>query len=78
LELLQADHSYPCELGVNALELLPPTDSFFKREWGYDTAHFLAPDYELGFPEGNASPTANIDLIALVKAYHEQGIRVFC
>jgi len=25
------------ELGVNALELLPPADSFFKREWGYDT-----------------------------------------
>jgi len=77
LDLLEPGCSYLCDLGVNALELLPPADSFFKREWGYDTAHFLAPDYELGFPEGNASPTANIDLIALVKACHEHGIRVF-
>jgi pullulanase len=46
-----------------------------KRVWGYDTAHFLAPDYELGFPEGNASPTANEDLIALVEACHAHGIR---
>jgi 1,4-alpha-glucan branching enzyme len=45
--------------------------------WGYDTAHFLAPDYELGFPKGNASPSANTDLIALVKACHAHRIRVF-
>jgi pullulanase len=77
LDLLRPGCSYLSTLGVNALELLPPADSFFKREWGYDTAHFLAPDYELGYPEGNASPTANLDLIALVKACHEHGIRVF-
>src|SRR5271166_6064931 len=77
LNLLQPGKSYLSDLGINALELLPPADSFFKREWGYDTAHFLTPDYELGFPEGNASPTANTDLIALVKSCHEHGIRVF-
>lgn len=77
LNLLQRDHSYLSDLGVNALELLPPADSFFKREWGYDTAHFLSPDYELGFPEGNDSPTANTDLIALVKSCHEHALRVF-
>jgi pullulanase len=77
LDLLQPGRSYLSELGVNAIELLPPADSFFKRVWGYDTAHFLAPDYELGFPEGNASPTANLDLIALVRACHEHGIRIF-
>jgi pullulanase len=77
LDLLRPGYSYLRHLGVNALELLPPADSFFKRVWGYDTAHFLAPDYELGFPEGNASPTANTDLVALVKACHEHGIRVF-
>src|SRR5262249_27723718 len=65
------------ELGVNALELLPPADSFFKREWGYDTTHFLAPDSELGFPDGNSSPTPNSDLTNLVKACHRQGIRFF-
>lgn len=77
LPLLDPGVSYLTDLGVNALELLPPADSFFKREWGYDTAHFLAPDYELGFPEGNASPTANQDLTALVQACHRHGIRFF-
>src|SRR5262249_45933308 len=77
LEILQPGRSYLTELGVNALELLPPADSFFKREWGYDTAHFLAPDYELGRPEGNSSPTPNTDLAALVRACHLQGIRFF-
>lgn len=77
LDLLKPPASYLTELGINAVELLPPADSFFKRVWGYDTAHFLAPDYELGFPKGNASPTANTDLIAFVKACHAHGIRVF-
>lgn len=77
LSLLDVHHSYLTDLGVNALELLPPADSFFKREWGYDTAHFLAPDYELGFPEGNASPTPNKDLTDLVQACHRHGIRFF-
>jgi len=57
--------------------LLPPADSFFKREWGYDTAHFLAPDHDLGFPEGNSSSTANMDIAALVVACHQRGIRFF-
>jgi pullulanase len=75
--LLDKHHSYLTDLGVNALELLPPADSFFKREWGYDTAHFLAPDYELGFPDGNTSPTANKDLTDLVQSCHRHGIRFF-
>src|SRR5262249_32513231 len=77
LPLLDAGNAYLADLGVNALELLPPADSFFKREWGYDTGHYLAPDYELGYPEGNLSPTANRDLPALVSACHRKGIRVF-
>ena len=31
LPILEAGRSYFSELGVNALELLPPADSFFKR-----------------------------------------------
>jgi 1,4-alpha-glucan branching enzyme len=77
LTLLDKGQSYLTTLGVNAVELLPPADSFFKREWGYDTAHFLAPDHELGFPEGNASPTPLGDLTALVQACHRHGIRLF-
>jgi len=77
LAILQPGRSYLTDLGVNALELLPPADSFFKREWGYNTSHFPAPDHDLGFPEGDASPTANSDLTALVQACHNHGIRVF-
>ena len=77
LEILAEGQSYLTRLGVTALELLPPADSFFKREWGYDTAHYLAPDYDLGYPEGNLSPTANRDLAILVKSCHRARIRVF-
>ncbi|MGC2525511.1 MAG: hypothetical protein WA417_23155 [Stellaceae bacterium] len=75
LSLLDVGQAYLADLGINALELLPPADSFYKREWGYDTAHYLAPDYELGYPEGNLSPTANRDLSRLVDACHRKGVR---
>jgi pullulanase len=77
LSILERGQSYLRKLGVNALELLPPADSFFKREWGYDTAHYLAPDHDLGLPDGHASSTANTDLAALVVACHQHGIRFF-
>jgi 1,4-alpha-glucan branching enzyme len=77
LPVVQPGRSYLSELGINAVELLPPADSFFKREWGYDTAHFLAPDHDLGMPEGNTSSTANQDLAALIVACHRHGIRFF-
>jgi pullulanase len=77
LAALRRGRSYLGELGVNALELLPPADSFFKRAWGYDTAHFLAPDWELGFPDGQVASTSNADLAALVGSCHRHGIRFF-
>ena len=77
LGVSQAGKTYLIDLGINAIELLPPADSFFKRDWGYDTAHFLAPDSELGFPEGFSSSTANQDLAMLVRTGHQKGIRFF-
>jgi 1,4-alpha-glucan branching enzyme len=77
LGVTQAGKTYLLDLGINAIELLPPADSFFKRDWGYDTAHFLAPDSELGFPEGFSSSTANQDLVTLVRTGHQKGIRFF-
>ncbi len=65
------------QLGINALELLPPADTRARREWGYATAHYFAPDYDLGFPSGNQSPTATSDLTALVSTCHAMGIRFF-
>jgi 1,4-alpha-glucan branching enzyme len=72
---LELGRSHLLELGVNALELLPIADSFVEREWGYATSNYLAPDYDLGFPSGNASPTSNTDLIQLITACHQLGIR---
>ena len=74
---LSPGRSHLEELGINALELLPIADSFVEREWGYATSNYFAPDYDLGFPEGHASPTASGDLVNLVTACHEHGIRFF-
>ena len=57
--------------------MLPPADSFVDREWGYATSNYFAPDYDLGLPDHNASPTPNVDLANLVNACHEHGIRFF-
>lgn len=77
LTVMHLDPPYLVQLGVNAVELLPPADSVYAREWGYGTSHYLAADYELGYPEGNLSPTASHDLTALINTCHERGIRVF-
>lgn len=77
LSVVGVGASYLIDLGINALELLPPADSFYRREWGYGTTNFLAPDHELGFPEGHSSPTANTQLAALIVACHQNKIRFF-
>ena len=77
LPILAAGLSYLADLGVNALELLPPADSYFKRTWGYDSSHFLAPDWEMGSPGGQIASTSNSDLATLVQSCHNHGIRFF-
>jgi pullulanase len=77
LSVLSAGRSYLGDLGVNTIELLPPEDSALSREWGYATTNFFAPDFDLGFPEENTSPTAHSDLVALMRALHQNGVRVF-
>jgi len=72
-----ASRAHLLELGVNAVELLPPADSPFNREWGYGTGHYLAADWDLGFPVGFAAPTAEQDLRKLVARMHDLGIRFF-
>jgi pullulanase len=56
--------------------LLPPQNTSAKREWGYATADYFTPDYDLGMPEGNATPTANTDLVNLVRLCHSKRIRL--
>jgi pullulanase len=77
LTVTRLNPPYLAQLGVNAVELLPPADSIYAREWGYGTSHYLAADYELGYPEGNLSPTAAKDLTDFINACHARGIRIF-
>jgi pullulanase len=77
LEVTQAGRSYLTELGINAIELLPPADSFYNRQWGYGTTNFFAPDFELGFPGDYSWPTPNRDLKSLVTTCHRHTIRFF-
>ena len=76
LSVTKLNPPYLAQLGVNALEMLPPADSIYSRQWGYGTSHYLAPDYELGYPEGFLSPASNRDLTDLINSCHGRGIRV--
>ncbi|MBD1805461.1 alpha amylase [Microcoleus sp. FACHB-SPT15] len=74
---LDKGHAHLVELGVNALELLPPADSDDNLQWGYGTANYFAADFNLGHPDSQAAPTASTDLVELIKACHQQGVRFF-
>jgi 1,4-alpha-glucan branching enzyme len=55
------------DLGINAIELLPPSEFPGGFSWGYNPAHPFAVESEFGGPEA---------LKAFVKAAHEHGIAV--
>jgi pullulanase len=74
---LERGRAHLVDLGVNALELLPPADSFVSREWGYATSNYFAPDFDLGLPEDFLTPTAASDLARLVTHCHQKTIRFF-
>jgi pullulanase len=76
LEVTGQGRRYLQDLGINALELLPPSDSIQDRQWGYGTSHYLAPDFELGFPLGNSWPTCLYDLSQLVVTCHNARMRI--
>jgi 1,4-alpha-glucan branching enzyme len=76
LEAAQRGNAHIAELGINAIELLPPADSYYQREWGYGTSHMFAPDDELGHPDVNSWSTANADLRRLAETCHALGIRL--
>jgi pullulanase len=78
LDITRLGRSYLTkELHINALELLPPADSIYNRQWGYGTTNYLAPDFELGFPGTFTFPAPNSLLTELVDVCHEHGIRFF-
>lgn len=65
------------ELGVNALELLPPEDSDDNFNWGYGTANYFSADFDLGRPDSQSAPIASTDLANLIKVCHQQRLRFF-
>lgn len=77
LDVTRQGRSYLTDLGINALELLPPADSYYRREWGYGTTNFFAPDFDLGFPDDFSFPSPNAELAQMVRACHQYGIRFF-
>jgi 1,4-alpha-glucan branching enzyme len=82
IEALSEGHAHLVELGVNALELLPPADNADKDnddkfKWGYGTANFFAADFDLGRPNEQGAPNATTDLANLIKVCHQHGMRFF-
>lgn len=72
---LQVGESHLEQLGANALELLPSSDSRYRRQWGYGTSNFFSPDFDLGMPAGATSPSSGKGLADVVNALHTKGIR---
>jgi 1,4-alpha-glucan branching enzyme len=70
-----ADREHLVELGVNALELLPPADSPQFLEWGYGTANYFSADFDLGHLEGALRSEATVALRRLVAACHANRMR---
>ncbi len=77
LDVTRIGKAYLVDLGINALELLPPADSVYDRQWGYGTTNYCAPDFELGFPLTYSYPAVNRDLGNLVNTCHGRGVRFF-
>jgi pullulanase len=75
--VLQAGRAHLLDLGVNALELLPPADSGDRLGWGYGTANYFAADFDLGGGTPQSAPAASTGLAAVVSACHAHGLRFF-
>ena len=56
------------DLGINALELLPIADAKPIDQWGYATAQYYAPDFDLG---------TSSELVKLVEFIHTKHVRFF-
>ncbi|HEY3997730.1 MAG TPA: alpha-amylase family glycosyl hydrolase [Candidatus Xenobia bacterium] len=75
LKAASSARAHIIELGVNALELLPPADNPSQYGWGYGTSSYFAPAFFLGTPDGQSHPSACHDLAELIGHCHQRGIR---
>lgn len=79
--------AYLAGLGVTAVEFLPvqesqndindvnPTSTSGDNYWGYMTLNYFAPDRRYAYDKSAGGPTREFK--AMVKAFHDQGIKVF-
>jgi maltooligosyltrehalose trehalohydrolase len=65
---IEAKLDYLVRLNITAIELMPVSDFFGKRNWGYDGVLPYAPDSSYGRPE---------DFKRLVQTAHAKGLMVF-
>jgi len=77
LDFAHLGDQYLVDLGINALELLPPADSSYNRQWDYGTTNYSAPDFEFGLPRTYSFPAPNRDLVTLVRILHTKKMRIF-
>lgn len=68
---------YLVDLGVNAVELLPPADSSYNRQWDYGTTNYMAADFDYGSPRTYSFPAPTRDLITLAHVLHSKRMRLF-
>src|SRR5271167_742189 len=79
--------SYLASLGVTAVELLPvqetqndandntPNSTVGQNYWGYSTLNYFAPDRRYASNKAAGVPTSEFQ--GMVKAFHDQGIKVY-
>ncbi|GCE08844.1 alpha-amylase family glycosyl hydrolase [Dictyobacter aurantiacus] len=77
LAVLQEGRAHLRDLGITALELLPPADSFVRGGWGYSTTNYLAADHDLGLYGRDRKSAPMTELARLIRACHQMGIRFF-
>jgi 1,4-alpha-glucan branching enzyme len=77
LAVLQEGRAHLRDLGINALELLPPADSFVDGGWGYATTNYFTADHDLGWYGRDRKPAPTTELARLIRACHQNGVRFF-
>jgi maltooligosyltrehalose trehalohydrolase len=66
------------ELGVNAIEILPPTPLEAGRDWGYYGDQYMAHAEDYGFVDDKGNWVAGADAVKMfVDAAHGKGLNVF-
>lgn len=77
LTVLQEGRAHLRDLGITALELLPPADSYVDGGWGYATTNYFTADYSLGSYGKGKRPAPTTELARLIRACHQNGVRFF-